>query len=104
MTTGIASATALAMPGILRADAKLTTTISHGAPNYQALLAELSAEFSAQNPSMAVKFSADGDNWDPLLNNTLRAAVVGALPDATWQSLTYAGILADRNIAQPLNP
>ncbi|UCI31724.1 extracellular solute-binding protein [Mesorhizobium sp. B4-1-4] len=104
MATGVASAAALATPGILKAEERLTITISHGAPLYLALLAELSGNFAADNPGIAVKFAADGDNWDPLLNNTLRASVVGSLPDATWQSLTYAGILANRKIAQPLNP
>ncbi|QRM32368.1 extracellular solute-binding protein [Microvirga sp. VF16] len=100
---GTASTVALAAPGILRASDKLTVTLSQGVPSYQTLLAELSAQFKAENPSMAVKFVADGENWDPLLNNTLRASMVGALPDGTWQSLTYAGILANRKIAQPLN-
>lgn len=97
------AAAALAAPTVLRAEEKLTITISHGAPTYQALLTELTGQFAVENPSMAVKFVADGDNWDPLLNSTLRASVVGALPDGTWQSLTYAGILANRKIAQPVN-
>ncbi|MDX8443208.1 extracellular solute-binding protein [Mesorhizobium australafricanum] len=101
--TGAVSAAALAAPAVLRAEEKLTVTISHGAPTYQALIAELSSQFALENPSMAVKFVADGDNWDPLLNSTLRASVVGALPDGTWQSLTYARILANRKIAQPVN-
>ncbi|MFB9947516.1 extracellular solute-binding protein [Rhizobium puerariae] len=102
--TGAASSVALAMPAVLRAAEKTTITLTQGVPTYQALLAELSAEFEAANPAMAVKFVADGENWDPLLNNTIRAAMVNALPDGTWQSLTYAGILANRKIAQPLNP
>ncbi|MBZ9603025.1 extracellular solute-binding protein [Phyllobacterium chamaecytisi] len=52
---------------------------------------------------MSIKFVADGDNWDPLLNNTIRASLVNSLPDASWQVVTYAAILANRKIAQPLN-
>ncbi|MGZ9722691.1 extracellular solute-binding protein [Rhizobium miluonense] len=103
MKAGAATSAALAIPAISHAAGKTTVTLTQGVQTYQALLAELAAEFEAANPSMAVKFVADGENWDPLLNNTIRAAVVNALPDGSWQSLTYAGILASRKIAQPLN-
>jgi len=104
LMTGVATSVALSMPAILQAAEKTTITFSQGVLSYQTLLAELGAEFEAANPSMAVKFVTDGDNWDPLLNNTIRAALVNGLPDGTWQSLTYAGILANRKIALPLNP
>lgn len=101
---GLASAATFAAPAISKAGTKLTVTISQGQPHFPSLLSDLADQFAADNPAMAVKFAVDGDNWDPLLNNTLRASVVGALPDATWQSLTYAGLLASRGIVQPLNP
>lgn len=104
IAAGFASAASFAAPAILKAGARLTITISQAQPHFSALLSELTDQFAAENPAMAVKFVVDGDNWDPLLNNTLRASVVGALPDATWQSLTYAGLLASRGIAQPLDP
>ncbi|MDA9408886.1 hypothetical protein XH98_29770 [Bradyrhizobium sp. CCBAU 51745] len=67
------------------------------------MLAELGQQFSAKYPGVAVDFIAGGDNWDPLLQSTFRSALVNDLPDATWQSLTYAGILARRGIAQPMD-
>lgn len=103
LATGAASAAVFAMPTIVRAAKKTTVTISHGNPTYQALFSELTAQFESDNPSMAIRFVADGDNWDPLLNNTIRASLVDSLPDGSWQALTYSAILAKRKIAQPLN-
>ncbi|WP_413993260.1 extracellular solute-binding protein [Labrys okinawensis] len=103
LVNGVISSAVLVTPAVLRAAQKTTVTISHGNPTYQALLSELTTQFGNDNPSMAIKFVADGDNWDPLLNNTIRASIVNSLPDGSWQALTYAGILANRKIAQPLN-
>ncbi|MET3973336.1 extracellular solute-binding protein [Bradyrhizobium sp. S3.5.5] len=92
----------LAVPAIVRA-ATTKLTISHGAPAYLKMLAELGQQFSAKYSGVRVDFIAGGENWDPLLQSTLRSALVGDLPDATWQFLTYAGILAKRGISQPMD-
>ncbi|MDQ7251058.1 extracellular solute-binding protein [Dongia sedimenti] len=93
----------MAAPTILaRADDKVTLRVTHGAPTYLKMLGALKDAFNAQDPNLAVEFVTDGDNWDPLLQNTLREAVVGDLPDGTWQSITYAPLLARRGLAQPL--
>ena len=94
----------LAAPAIIaRAEEKATLRISQGGPNFLKMLAELKRQFDAADNTATVEFVADGDNWDPLLQNTLREAVIGDLPDATWQSLTYAPLLARRGLAQPLD-
>ncbi|MGY4167822.1 extracellular solute-binding protein [Bradyrhizobium sp. USDA 4529] len=103
LLTGVGAVGALAMPAISHATSKVKLKISHGAPPYAKMLAELGQKFTVKNPETQVEFIANGENWDPLLQNTLRGAIVGDLPDGTWQSLTYAQILAKRRIAQPLD-
>ncbi|MGY4501321.1 multiple sugar transport system substrate-binding protein [Bradyrhizobium sp. GM24.11] len=99
---GAAAIGSVACPAIVRA-AATKLTVSHGAPPYLKMLAELGQQFSVKYPGVRIDFIAGGDNWDPLLQSTLRSALVGDLPDATWQSLTYAGILAKRGISQPMD-
>lgn len=87
-----------------RASAAAQTTLKISTPNssYKKMLDELAAKFSAANPNVGVEFIGKGDNWDPLLQFTLREGLIGDLPDGTWQSLTYASLLAQRGYAQPL--
>ncbi|MGY4431049.1 ABC-type glycerol-3-phosphate transport system substrate-binding protein [Bradyrhizobium sp. F1.13.1] len=103
LVTGAVSTALYAMPAVGRAAQKTTVTISQANPTYRALLSELTTQFETDNPSKSIKFVADGDNWDPLLNSTIRGSLVNSLPDGSWQALTYARILANRKIAQPLN-
>ncbi|MET4483673.1 extracellular solute-binding protein [Bradyrhizobium sp. F1.13.3] len=103
LLTGASAIGALAIPAISRAANNIKLTISHGAPPYAKMLAELGQNFSGKHPETQVEFIANGDNWDPLLQSTFRGALVGDLPDGTWQSLTYARILAKRGISQPLD-
>ncbi|MBP1299817.1 extracellular solute-binding protein [Bradyrhizobium elkanii] len=103
LLAGAVSSALVVTPAILRAAQRTTVTISHGNPTYQTLLSDLATQFENDNPTTAIKFVANGDNWDPLLNNTIRDSLVNSLPDGSWQALTYAGILANRKIAQPLD-
>ncbi|TWB87246.1 carbohydrate ABC transporter substrate-binding protein (CUT1 family) [Bradyrhizobium macuxiense] len=93
----------LAIPAISRAANNVRLKISHGAPPYAKMLAELGQRFSGKHPGTEVEFIANGEGWDPLLQNTFRGAIIGDLPDATWQSLAYTPILAKREISQPLD-
>ncbi|SFT84525.1 extracellular solute-binding protein [Paraburkholderia aspalathi] len=104
LMSSAAAVAALALPPV-RAEAasSVQLSIGHGEPLYLDMLNALGAAFHAEHPDLIAKFVTDGDDWDPLLQNTLRESIVGALPDITWQSLTYASILSKRGIAQPLN-
>lgn len=104
LLAGAATLGSLAMPSVCAVAASpIEVAISDGAPTYGDLKAALTSQFAASHAGEAVRFVPDGDNWDPLLQNTLREAIVNAVPDGTWQSLTYAPLLARRGIAQPLN-
>ncbi|MGY4408073.1 extracellular solute-binding protein [Bradyrhizobium sp. USDA 3315] len=93
--------------GVLRssraATSKLTLKISTPIGTYQKMLGELGSRFTSANPEIVIEFVAKGENWDPLLQNTLRDGLINDLPDGTWQSLTYAPLLARRGYAQPLD-
>ncbi|MET4631701.1 ABC-type glycerol-3-phosphate transport system substrate-binding protein [Bradyrhizobium sp. I1.8.5] len=71
---------------------------------HQKMIEELGTRFTKANPAIAVEFLGKGDSWDPLLQVTLREGLVNGLPDATWQSLAYARLLARRGYIQPLDP
>jgi len=103
LATGASLAGVLAMPSVLRAASGPKLVFSYPWQTYTKMYAELAQVFTAKNPGIEVEFVAGGDNWDTLLQNTFRASVVNDLPDGTWQSLTFAPILARRKIAQPLN-
>lgn len=104
----LAAGTAAVGMGALRpsraAAAKLTLKIGTPIGTYQKMLGELAGRFTAANPEIAIEFVAKGDNWDPLLQTTLRDGLINDLPDGTWQSLTYAPLLTRRGYAQPLDP
>ncbi|MDQ0469535.1 extracellular solute-binding protein [Labrys wisconsinensis] len=95
---------ALAAPMRIAAAAAVTTIRISVYAGYETMLGDLAARFSAIRPDIAVDYVVRGDNWDPLLQMTLRDSLVGGLPDGTWQYLTYAPLLARRGIVQPLDP
>lgn len=104
LLTGASAAATLAMPAVLaRASDKVNLTFSTPITSYGDMLAELSGTFNAQSSTATIAFEGKGDNWDPLLQVTLRDGLVGAMPDGTWQSLTYASLLARRGIVQSAN-
>jgi multiple sugar transport system substrate-binding protein len=99
----IGAATALAMPAVrTSAAAPLTISISHAFPTYPEMMAKLAAGFAERNPGYAVRYPMAAENWDPLLEATLRGALVDDLPDGTHQALSYARVLVGRGIAKPL--
>lgn len=102
LTAGISLA-ALSSPHAAIA-AKLKLKISTWIGPYQNMLHELGVQFTSANPDIAIEFIAKGDNWEPLLQTTLRDGLINDLADGTWQSLTYAPLLARRGYAQPLDP
>lgn len=100
---GVAAASALALPAIARAGGPIELKIAISASNYMDMLNEIGQKFTQANPGIKVGFVAAASDWDSLLQSTLRSALVGDLMDGTWQSLTYAPLLASRSIAQPLD-
>lgn len=81
---------------------KVTMTHAFTAANQEMLMALIQA-FHAQNSGVEITPILAGDNWSPLLQATLRAGLIGDLPDISHQSLTFTGILKKNGFAQPLD-
>ena len=64
---------------------------------------EIAKQFMAANPNIKVKFTQPTKEYEDATQQVLRNAVTGQLPDVTYQGLNRQRILADRNIAQPLD-
>ena len=64
---------------------------------------EIAKQFMAANPTIKVKFIQPAKEYEDATQQVLRNAVTGQLPDVTFQGLNRQRILADRNIAVPLD-
>lgn len=100
---GIAVASAMTVPALSRASDPMKLTIAVSASSYTDMLNQLGQQFTMENPDVSVSFVESAADWDTLLQSTLRGAIVGDLPDGTWQSLTYTTLLAKNTVAQPLD-
>ena len=97
------AASMLSMPAVAQSR-QVVLTITHGFGGHHApMVAEITRRFMLQHPDIEVRISMTADNWDPLLQTTLRNGLVGDLPDISHQSFNYARILNDRGFAQPLD-
>src|SRR5262249_40957376 len=72
-------------------------------PHLLPMITELIARFREAQPTIAVRVDGAADNWDPLLQLTLRNALIGALPDVSHQNLAYTRVYVDRGLVQPLD-
>lgn len=81
----------------------ITLDITFSPPRYTALYEELGERFEALNPGIQVEMSAPAENYDPLMTATLRAAIVGDLPDVSHQGMNHVRTYADRGLAVHLD-
>lgn len=96
-------ASAMAFPSVIKAAAPLRLTVAVSSSSYTKMLNDIGRQFTEKNPDISINFVESAADWDALLQSTLRGAIVGDLADGSWQSLTYAPLLAKNAIAQPLN-
>src|SRR5258707_843895 len=104
MIAGVAAA--LAAPAMARAQParRITLRITHGfIAIHQPMVAALVRRFMELNPEIAVEAQQGAENWDPHLQATLRAGIVGDLPDVSHQTLAYTRVLQRRGFVQPLD-
>jgi multiple sugar transport system substrate-binding protein len=64
---------------------------------------DLRREFQARHPGIAVELTVSARNQDDQVQGTLRDALIGELPDVSFQGLNYLRLLQRRRIAVPLN-
>jgi len=83
---------------------RVTLRITHAFINiHLPMIRSLAERFTAKNPDIAIETQQGGDNWDTLLDATLRSGLIDDLPDVSHQSLTYTRLLQRRGFAQPID-
>jgi multiple sugar transport system substrate-binding protein len=86
------------------AAAQTEITVQYAIPDiFKEVHEEIAKQFMAANPAIKVKFLQPAKEYEDATQQVLRNAVTGNLPDVTYQGLNRQRILADRNIAQPLD-
>jgi multiple sugar transport system substrate-binding protein len=91
----------------------LSATVAH-ATNLKVLYAfdrttaqahqDIKERFEKENPGITVEFLAAAQNYEDASQNVIRSAMIGDLPDVTFQGLNLLRGLVDRGIAVPLDP
>lgn len=100
---GVVSA-AVASAARAQPSRRIKLTVSHGFIGiHLPMIAALVQRFAELHPSIDVHTQQGGDNWDPHLQSTLRAGLVGDLPDLSHQTLAYTRVLLRRGFVQPLD-
>lgn len=99
-----AGASLAASPVVAQPARKVTLRVTHAFIGiHLPMVRELVQRFTALNPDIAVETQQAGDNWDTLLEATLRTGLIGDLPDVSHQALTYTRLLQRRGFAQPID-
>jgi len=65
---------------------------------------EIKERFEKENPGITVEFLAAAQNYEDASQSIIRSAMIGDLPDVTFQGLNLLRGLVDRSIAIPLDP
>lgn len=60
--------------------------------------------FEAKNPNIKINLDASTRDQNDMIQQILRAAVVGDLPDVSFQGYNYLRLLSDQNLTVPLEP
>ena len=71
---------------------------------FAAILPPLEVAFEAAHPDIDLVYTGVGDNWEPVVQNTLSRAITGNLPDVSHQAINYLRLYVSRGLAQPLTP
>lgn len=65
---------------------------------------EIKERFEKENPGITVEFLAAKQNYEDASQSIIRSAMIGDLPDVTFQGLNLVRGLVDRDIAVQLDP
>jgi multiple sugar transport system substrate-binding protein len=65
---------------------------------------EIKERFEKENPGITIEFLAAAQNYEDASQSIIRSAMIGDLPDVTFQGLNLVRGLVDRGIAVPLDP
>lgn len=70
---------------------------------FKAMFERLARQFQVRNPGIAVELTVFARGQDDQNQTTLRQALIGDLPDVSFEGLSYLPVLQKRRIAVPLN-
>jgi multiple sugar transport system substrate-binding protein len=99
-------AAALATPFLRRAAYAATELVVHFPMPafFKDVMDQLAAEFTRANPDVTVRFPAPSPTYEDGLQQVIRQAATGGLPDVSFQGLNRLRFLAERNILVDLKP
>ncbi|MER8670828.1 extracellular solute-binding protein [Mesorhizobium sp. M0644] len=82
----------------------VTITVAYSSGAYTNVMTESAHQFEATHPDIKIRFVAPVVNtYDDLLQSTLRASMVGVLPDVSLEGSQNVGIIAKAGIATALD-
>jgi multiple sugar transport system substrate-binding protein len=86
------------------AQAKTTLTVGYAYPViFDKVQEQIIEQFKKAEPGIEVKIQAKYQSYEDGTKQVLRGAMIGKLPDVSFQGLSRVRVLADKHIAQPLD-
>jgi multiple sugar transport system substrate-binding protein len=68
------------------------------------VMEQVAAAFTKENPDVVIRFPAASPTYEDALQQVIRQAAAGGLPDVSFQGLNRLRFLAERNILPDLSP
>lgn len=95
-----AAATALAMPGLARAQsAPVELTVQYSIPNlFKDLMDNVAKAYMAKTPNVKITLRAPELDYEAIMQRNLRDAITNSLPDVAFHGLNRQRTLLERNI------
>lgn len=82
---------------------EITVQVPYARP-FRTIHETIAAEFMKHHPGVKVEFRTAYANYDDAIQQVLRGAITGDLPDVTYQGLNRQRVLVDRGLAVSLTP
>lgn len=80
----------------------LTLRVTYGTLGYHDTYRAIADRFTAEHPDIRVELRG-AENYEPLVQQTMRDAAVGQLPDVSHQGMNWIRLFVDRGFAVPLD-
>ncbi len=101
----LAAGSALAAPGLVRAQTPMTIEAHYSMPLvFKDVQEQIAEAFNRRNPDVRVVYRQPTPGYDDGLQLILRQAATDQLPDVTFQGLNRLRILAERGLVTDLAP
>jgi multiple sugar transport system substrate-binding protein len=99
-------AAGLAAPLFARAQSREVEIVAQypSPANFRGLMEDIAAEFMRRNPGLRVAFRAPEEDYEALLQRSLRDAMTRSLPDVAFHGLNRQRTLAERGIPVDMAP